>query len=90
MSNSRPGGYEGRKGYHMKFVTYVAITFQDTKAIQMKFVTGTSGTTALWEQGKPAIPFSEVIAKDIVYGLVLNGYRAIIVKAPAGREIINP
>ena len=74
----------------MKFVTCVAITFQDTKTIQMKFVTGTSGTTALWEQGKPAIPFSEVIAKDIVYGLVLNGYRAIIVKVPAGREIINP
>ena len=61
------------------------------KGYTTKFVTGTEGTTALWEAGKPAQRFSQGVAKDIVYGLTVNGFTAGVVATMAGvTTFVNP
>lgn len=71
----------------VKYKTYVAVFFPDhwfvlgdSPKTYVKFVTGTEGTTAHWEADKPAVALSESFAKDIVYGLTMNGYAAAVIK----------
>ena len=68
-----------------KFNTYVAVFFGD----RVKFVTGVDRNTASWEAGQPAKKFSEDFAKDIVFGLTLNGYAAAVIKVLNGVELQN-
>lgn len=75
----------------VKYNTSVAVFFQDpdTGRNFVKFVTGTEGSTALWEDDKPAMQLSESFAKDIVLGLTFNGYAAAVVKFMNGVEVGN-
>ena len=75
----------------VKFKTYVAVFFPDHDSPKnyVKFVTGTEGSTALWEADKPAMVMSESFAKDIVYGLTMNGYAAAIIKVVNGVKLRN-
>ena len=62
-----------------KFSTFICVFFTDGKGadIRAKFVTSLEDhNIARWDAGKPAMPFSESLAKDVVYGLTLNGYAA--------------
>ena len=61
------------------------------KGYTTKFVTGTNGTMALWEAGKPAKRFPKGVARDIVYGLTVNGFTAAVVTTFAGvTTFVNP
>ena len=73
----------------MKYKYYVAILFQGGV---YRFVTGKNNITrtAMWESGKPAVNFSLSVAKDLVFGLVCNGYPAVVVTAPESFELSNP
>lgn len=74
-----------------RFDTYVAILTDDTGKLSTRFVTGIPGhNTAEWLQGEPAMSMSETIAKDIVFGLTLNGYAAAVVKVLHGVTLKNP
>ena len=75
----------------VKFKTHVAVFFADHESPKncVKFVTGTEGSTALWEADKPAMVMSESFAKDIVYGLTVNGYAAAVIKVVNGVELRN-
>ena len=80
-----------------KFVCYVAIFWQDgphedDPDMYARFVTSLDNQSrmARWEAGKPAMPFAESYARDIVYGLTVNGYAAGVVKAVNGVTFTNP
>ena len=71
----------------MKYNYYIAILF---KGGRYRFVTSINKSTAHWEDGQPARNFQLNLAKDIVFGLVSNGWPAVIVTAPASFELANP
>ena len=75
----------------VKYNTYIAVFFQepDTGRHFVKFVTGTEGSTALWEDDQPAMQLSESFAKKIVLGLKLNGYTAAVAKFLNGVQVGN-
>ena len=74
-----------------RFKTYVAVCFEKDGVINTKFVTGLEGmSTALWEDGKPAMSFGESWAKDIVLGLTWNGYAATVFRVLDGVRLSNP
>ena len=74
-----------------RFDTYVAVFTEGGGKITTKFVTGVPGhNTAEWKDGEPAMPLSESYAKDIVFGLTLNGHAAAVVKVLHGVELKNP
>ena len=75
----------------VKYNTHVAVFFPDneTDRVFTKFVTGVERSTASWETGQPALKLTESFAKDIVYGLTLNGYAAAVIKVVNGVELRN-
>ena len=74
-----------------KFVTYVAVMFPNASDIGpvTKFVTSIDGSTCRWDAGQEAMVFSEEHARDIVYGLTLNGYPAAVLKVLRGVTLRN-
>ena len=72
-----------------RFDTYVAVFFEQDGVTTVKYVTSAERSWAHWEAGKPAMPISESYARDIVYGLTLNGYAAAVVTVPHGVELKN-
>ena len=74
-----------------RFDTYVAVFTNKDGEIRTRFVTDIpSRNTAEWNAGKPAMALSESYAKDIVFGLTLNGHAAAVVKVLHGVELNNP
>ena len=74
-----------------RFDTYVAVIFTEKNQERVRFVTGIpSRNTAEWNPGEPAMKLSEGYAKDIVFGLTLNGYTAAVIKFMHGVELRNP
>ena len=74
---------------HPRFDTYVAVFFDVDGATTVKFVTADEGSMAYWNAGEAAKPFAESYARDIVYGLTLNGYAAAVIKVLHGVELKN-
>lgn len=73
------------------FDTYVAILTDESGKLNTRFVTGIPGhNTAEWKPGQPAMSMSEQMAKDIVFGLTLNGYAAAVIKVLHGVTLKNP
>ena len=74
-----------------RFDTYVAILTDDEGNMNTRFVTGIPGhNTAEWKAGQPAMSFYESYAKDIVFGLTLNGHAAAVIKVLHGVTLKNP
>lgn len=75
-----------------RFDTYVAVFMEEGGYTVPRFVTGIpSHNSAVWEAGKPAMPFtSQSYAEDVVQGLTLNGYPAAVVRFLHGVEVKNP
>lgn len=74
-----------------KFDTYVAVFSNHGGDIRTRFVTGIPARNqAEWKPGLPAMKLSEDYAKDIVYGLTLNGHAAAVIKVLHGVELNNP
>ena len=72
-----------------KFDTYVAVFVTKDSEHVVKFVTSAQGSWAEWRTGEPAKPFAESYARDIVYGLTLNGHAAAVIKVVHGLELRN-
>lgn len=76
----------------IKYTAHVAVIFfEDGKNI-VKFVTSIDheNRSAIWAAGKPAMKFSEAAAKDLVLGLTLNCFNAVVVKSLNGDTLVNP
>ena len=74
-----------------KFDTYVTVFFEEDGELYSRFVTGIpSHNRAEWKAGQPAMKMSESMAKDIVFGLTLNGHASAVTKVLHGVEFKNP
>ena len=74
-----------------RFDTYVAVFINKDGESYVRFVTDLPArNTAEWNAGKPAMKLSEDYAKDIVFGLTLNGHPAAVSKFLHGIELRNP
>ena len=58
----------------------------------IKYVTSvqTEPKVAKWEDGKDAMTFSKDYAKDLAFGLCVNGYAAIVMIKPDYLTLVNP
>ena len=73
------------------YENYVAVFFSEGDNIVTKFVTALqSHNWTEWHDGEPAMKMSESCAKDVVFGLTLNGYAAAVVKVLKGVTFRNP
>ena len=74
-----------------RFDTYVAVFFPNATDLGpvVKFVTSTEGSACRCDPGQEAMRVSEDLAKDIVYGLTLNGYPAAVLKVMHGVTLFN-
>ena len=70
----------------------VGILFPTKTQTEIKYVTSvqTEPKVARWEDGKEAITFSKDYAKDLAFGLCMNGYVAIVMIKPDYLTLVNP
>ena len=70
----------------------VGILFPYKDRTEIKYVTNVSSEpkVAKWEDGKEAMTFSKVYAKDLAWGLTLNGNPAIIMLKELYLNLSNP
>ena len=70
----------------------VGILFPYKDRTEIKYVTSVSSEpkVAKWEDGKEAMTFSKVYAKDLAWGLTLNGNPAIIMLKESYLNLSNP
>lgn len=70
----------------------VGILFPYKDRTEIKYVTNVSSEhkVAKWEDGKEAITFSKAYAKDLAWGLTLNGHPAIAMLKESYLNLNNP
>ena len=70
----------------------VGILFPTKTETTIKYVTGvqTEPKVAKWDDGKEAMIFSKNYAKDLAFGLCMNGYAAIVMIKPDYLTLVNP
>lgn len=77
----------------MKYKAYVGVIIHHGMEIcSMKFVTEVQkGRTAKWEAGKPAKALPLAAARDVCFGLNVNGIHAAVVQIPDDfKPFVNP
>ena len=69
----------------------VGILFPTKTETTIKYVTSiqTEPKVAKWDDGKEAMIFSKNYAKDLAFGLCMNGYAAIVMIKPDYLTLIN-
>ena len=76
-----------------KSETYVGgILFPTETETKIKYVTDvqTHPKVAKWEDGKEAMTFSKEYAKDLAFGLCVNGHVAVPILKADYLELVNP
>ena len=76
-----------------KSETYVVGILLSTETeTKIKYVTSvqTQPKIAKWENGKEAMTFSKEYAKDLAFGLCVNGFAAIVMIKTDYLELKNP
>lgn len=73
-----------------KYLTYIAVIIPEGNKNTVKYVTRLEGRSACWEDGKPAKKFNDAYAKDVAFGLCMNGFQAVVMKALDCLELANP
>lgn len=70
----------------------VGVLFPYKDRTEIKYVTSitTKSKVAKWEDGKEAITFSKAYAKDLAWGLTLNGHLAIAMLKESYLLLENP
>lgn len=70
----------------------VGILFPYKDRTEIKYVTNVSSEpkVAKWEDGKEVITFSKSYAKDLAWGLTLNGHPAIAMLKESYLNLSNP
>ena len=73
-----------------EYVVGILSSYEDRTEI--KYVTSiqTEPKVAHWEDGKEAMTFSKDYAKDLAFGLCVNGYTAIVMIKPDYLTLVNP
>ena len=70
----------------------VGILFPTKTETTIKYVTSiqTEPKVAKWDDNKEAMIFSKNYAKDLAFGLCMNGYAAIVMIKPDYLTLVNP
>lgn len=70
----------------------VGILFPYENRTEIKYVTSISSKSkiAKWEDGQNAITFSKTYAKDLAWGLILNGNPSIAILKESYLNLSNP
>lgn len=70
----------------------IGILFPTKTETTIKYVTSvkTEPKVAKWEDGKPAMTFSKDYAKDLAFGLCVNGYAAVVMIKLDYLTLVNP
>lgn len=70
----------------------IGILFPYKDRTEIKYVTSVSSKpkVAKWEDGKEAMTFSKAYAKDLAWGLTLNGNPAIAILKESCLNLSNP
>ena len=70
----------------------VGVLFPTNTQTTIKYVTSvqTEPKVAKWNDGKEAMIFSKDYANDLVFGLCMNGYAAIVMIKPDYLTLVNP
>ena len=73
-----------------EYVVGILSSYEDRTEI--KYVTSiqTEPKVAHWEDGKEAMTFSKDYAKDLAFGLCVNGYAAIVMIEQNYLSLVNP
>ena len=73
-----------------EYVVGILSSYEDRTEI--KYVTSiqTEPKVAHWEDGKEAMTFPKDYAKDLAFGLCVNGYTAIVMIKPDYLTLVNP
>ena len=70
----------------------VGVLFPTKTQTTIKYVTSvqTEPKVAKWDDGKEAMTFSKDYAKDLAFGLCVNGYTAIVMIKTDYLTLVNP
>lgn len=73
-----------------QYVIGILLSYKDRTEI--KYVTSVQTETKIahWEDGESAMAFSKDYAKDLAFGLCMNGYAAIVMIKPDYLTLVNP
>lgn len=73
-----------------EYVVGILSSYKDRTEI--KYVTSVQAEpkVAKWDDGKEAMIFSKDYARDLAFGLCVNGYAAIVMIKPDYLTLVNP
>ena len=73
-----------------QYVIGILSSYEDRTEIKYVTSVQTKPKVAHWEDGKEAMAFSKDYAKDLSFGLCVNGYAAIVMIKPDYLTLVNP
>ena len=73
-----------------QYVIGILSSYEDRTEIKYVTSVQTEPKVAKWDDGKEATTFSKDYAKDIAFGLCVNGYAAIVMIKPDYLTLVNP
>ena len=72
-----------------EYVVGILSSYEDRTEIKYVTSVQTEPKVAKWEDGKDAMIFSKDYAKDLAFGLCVNGYAAIVMIKPDYLTLVN-
>ena len=73
-----------------QYVIGILSSYEDRTEIKYVTSVQTEPKVAKWDDGKEAMTFSKDYAKDLAFGLCMNGYPAIVMIKPDYLTLVNP
>ena len=73
-----------------QYVIGILSSYEDRTAIKYVTSVQTEPKVAKWEDGKDAMIFSKDYAKDLAFGLCMNGYAAVVMIKQDYLDLRNP
>ena len=73
-----------------QYVIGILSSYEDRTEIKYITSVQTEPKIAKWDDGKEAKTFSKDYAKDLAFGLCVNGYTAIVMIKPDYLTLVNP
>ena len=73
-----------------QYVIGILSSYKDRTEIKYVTSVQTEPKVAKWNDGESAMTFSNDYAKDLAFGLCVNGYAAIVMIKPDYLTLVNP
>ena len=73
-----------------QYVSGILSSYKDRTEIKYVTSVQTEPKVAKWDDGKEVMTFSKDYAKDLAFGLCVNGYAAIVMLKPDYLTLVNP